>query len=56
MTETDQATPVKSADRIQVLDILHGAGLWLKYFNFGPFEWVWRSLTYLKAQPFVAKR
>jgi uncharacterized protein len=26
--------------------------IWLKYFMFGPFEWVWRSLTYLKAQPF----
>jgi uncharacterized protein len=26
---------------------------WLKHFNFGPFEWLWRSLTYLKLQPFV---
>ncbi len=25
---------------------------WLKRFHFGPFEWVWRSLTYLKIQPF----
>ena len=25
--------------------------LWLKYFNFGPFEWLWRSLTYGKLQP-----
>ena len=25
--------------------------LWLGYFRFGPFEWVWRSLTYLKKQP-----
>jgi uncharacterized protein len=24
---------------------------WLKYFNFGPVEWVWRSLTYGKMQP-----
>lgn len=24
--------------------------LWLKYFNFGPFEWIWRSLTYGKIQ------
>lgn len=23
---------------------------WLKYFNFGPFEWIWRSLTYGKIQ------
>jgi len=25
--------------------------IWLKYFQFGPVEWVWRSLTYWKAQP-----
>jgi uncharacterized protein len=24
--------------------------LWLRHFEFGPFEWVWRSLTYLKPQ------
>lgn len=26
--------------------------MWLRYFNFGPLEWVWRSLTYQKKQPF----
>ncbi|HEX5170328.1 MAG TPA: DUF418 domain-containing protein [Cyclobacteriaceae bacterium] len=26
--------------------------VWLKYFRFGPMEWVWRSLTYWKKQPF----
>ena len=26
--------------------------VWLKYFRFGPLEWVWRSLTYWKLQPF----
>jgi uncharacterized protein len=25
--------------------------LWLRHFRFGPFEWVWRSLTYWKLQP-----
>ena len=25
--------------------------IWLKYFQFGPMEWVWRSLTYWKRQP-----
>jgi uncharacterized protein len=25
--------------------------LWLKYFKFGPVEWLWRSLTYVKWQP-----
>jgi uncharacterized protein len=27
------------------------SSIWLKYFRFGPFEWVWRSLTYWKKQP-----
>lgn len=26
--------------------------LWLRHFRFGPFEWLWRSLTYWKRQPF----
>jgi len=26
--------------------------IWLKYFRFGPMEWLWRSLTYWKKQPF----
>lgn len=26
--------------------------IWLKYFLFGPLEWLWRSLTYWKFQPF----
>lgn len=25
---------------------------WLAHFNFGPFEWLWRSLTYNEIQPF----
>jgi len=25
--------------------------IWLKFFRFGPLEWVWRSLTYWKMQP-----
>jgi uncharacterized protein len=26
--------------------------LWLEYYRFGPLEWLWRSLTYWKMQPF----
>ncbi len=26
--------------------------IWLKHFRFGPLEWLWRSLTYWKRQPF----
>jgi uncharacterized protein len=25
--------------------------IWLRYFQFGPLEWLWRSLTYWKRQP-----
>ena len=25
--------------------------IWMRRFRFGPFEWLWRSLTYLKPQP-----
>jgi uncharacterized protein len=25
--------------------------LWLRHFRFGPFEWLWRSLTYWQVQP-----
>lgn len=25
--------------------------LWLRYFNFGPLEWIWRSLTHGRMQP-----
>ena len=27
------------------------SSIWLRYFEFGPMEWVWRSLTYWKRQP-----
>lgn len=29
--------------------------LWLSVFRFGPFEWVWRSLTYKSVQPFLRR-
>jgi uncharacterized protein len=31
------------------------SSIWLKYFQFGPVEWVWRSLTYWKRQPMRLK-
>jgi uncharacterized protein len=27
------------------------SSIWLRYFEFGPMEWVWRSLTYWRRQP-----
>jgi uncharacterized protein len=32
------------------------SGLWLEVFRFGPAEWLWRSLTYWKPQPFLVSR
>lgn len=32
------------------------SNIWLKYFLFGPLEWVWRSLTYWKRQPMLRTR
>jgi uncharacterized protein len=29
---------------------------WMNRFRFGPFEWLWRSLTYLRLQPIKARR
>ncbi len=30
--------------------------LWLRHFHFGPAEWVWRSLSYGRLQPFKVRR
>ncbi len=30
---------------------LYLSPLWLRHFRFGPFEWLWRSLTYWRRQP-----
>ncbi|HEU4472394.1 MAG TPA: DUF418 domain-containing protein [Flavisolibacter sp.] len=32
------------------------SNIWLRYFRFGPFEWIWRSLTYWKKQPMKKKK
>ncbi len=36
---------------VWVIQIIY-SNIWLRYFLFGPLEWVWRSLTYWKRQPF----
>lgn len=46
-------------DRVQLYGIVAGvwalqlwySPLWLRYFRFGPVEWLWRSLTYGRIQP-----
>ena len=35
---------------VWIFQIIFSA-IWLNYFRFGPFEWLWRSLTYWKRQP-----
>ncbi len=30
--------------------------IWLSIFRFGPLEWLWRTLTYLKVQPMLRRR
>jgi uncharacterized protein len=35
------------------LAILVWSPLWLALFRFGPFEWLWRSLTYWRLQPLL---
>jgi uncharacterized protein len=29
--------------------------IWLKYYQYGPLEWIWRNLSYLKMHPFKKK-
>ena len=37
---------------VWIIQIIY-SHIWLRYFLFGPFEWLWRTLTYWKVQPFV---
>jgi len=32
------------------------SSIWMNYFRFGPFEWVWRSLTYWEKQPMLKRK
>ncbi|MFY4815717.1 DUF418 domain-containing protein, partial [Haloarcula sp. AONF1] len=48
-----------SVSRVEAMGIVVGiwavqivlSVVWLRYFRFGPVEWVWRTLTYGEAQP-----
>lgn len=49
----DSIGPVYSTVLVVLLFILQAvfSKIWLNYFAYGPVEWLWRSLTYKKAQP-----
>ncbi|MFN8353178.1 MAG: DUF418 domain-containing protein [Spirosomataceae bacterium] len=46
-------------ERYQLYEVVAGiwvfqvifSNIWMKYYQFGPLEWVWRSLTYWRKQP-----
>lgn len=40
---------------IYILQLLFSK-YWMERYQYGPLEWLWRSLTFLKAQPFKKKR
>lgn len=40
---------------IYLAQILYSS-LWLRYFNYGPFEWIWRMLTYGKKLPILKSK
>ncbi len=47
VSRTEQLAIVVGIWMVQLI----GSPLWLHFFRFGPFEWLWRSLVYLKLQP-----
>jgi uncharacterized protein len=52
-----------SVDRVGQLGVVLGVWVvlllispfWLRHFRFGPAEWVWRSISYGRLQPFRAR-
>ena len=54
-TEAETRTFVRDVllpnNEIWVAELI-ASPLWLQRFQFGPLEWLWRSLTYCRRQPF----
>ncbi|WP_040981915.1 DUF418 domain-containing protein [Oceanobacillus jeddahense] len=48
-----EVRPVQQIALVVVIFCLQiiGSIIWLRYFQFGPVEWLWRSITYKKIQP-----
>jgi uncharacterized protein len=52
MDKTEQLWVVGAVWLFQLI----ASPIWLKYFRFGPMEWVWRSLTYWQRQPMIVRQ
>jgi uncharacterized protein len=52
-----QTTPVERVGIVLAVYCIQlvVSSVWLRYFEFGPMEWLWRSLTYLRLQPLVRR-
>jgi uncharacterized protein len=50
--------PIQRMIKVTVVFLLLAAGstFWMQRYRFGPFEWLWRSLTYWKLQPMRLER
>ncbi|WP_323755422.1 DUF418 domain-containing protein [Roseivirga sp.] len=48
--DLDRSAQVVAVLALWVFQIVFSA-IWLSYFQFGPFEWAWRSLSYGRTQP-----
>jgi hypothetical protein len=51
----DRATLMGIVIAIWVFQLI-ASPIWLRYFRFGPVEWIWRSATYLRWQPLLRRR
>jgi len=52
---------VERVEQIAIVAAICGVQLiwspiWLRFFRFGPMEWLWRSLSYWERQPFLRRR
>ncbi len=50
--ETEPYQNLLIALLVFILQVLFSV-TWLRFFNFGPVEWIWRSLMYMKMQPML---
>ena len=54
LEQVDRLSQVAIVATIWVLQLIWSPW-WLARFRFGPLEWLWRSLTYIKLQPMTVR-